>query len=245
MREISLMISQSPNTIFPVFTVLGAHERSAALHEQIQAVIDGAEDRGFDYVLLGYGLCGNALNDIRSRSLPIIAIRAHDCCTVFLGSRQRFKEVFGSELSSTWSSAGYLERGNDYIHRTDTGKLLGLDRGYDDFVKEYGEENAQYIWETLHPEEKNKALVFIDTEETAALGYRESCQKKAIEEGKSFSYIKGDTRLLKTLIDGHWTDDEFLRIDPGHRINALYDEHFIIESVPRTHSSRKTPDCLD
>ncbi|OHD80273.1 MAG: hypothetical protein A3J97_09610 [Spirochaetes bacterium RIFOXYC1_FULL_54_7] len=231
MREVSIMINQSPNTIFPVFTELGAHEQSAVLHAQIQSAIDGAEGKGFDHILLGYGLCGNALNDIRSRSLPMIAIRAHDCCTVFLGSRQRFKEIFGNELSSTWSSAGYLERGNDYIHRTDTGKLLGLDRGYDDFVKEYGEENARYIWETLHPEEKNKTLVFIDTEETASLGHRESCKKRAIEEGKSFSYIKGDTRLLKALVDGHWMDEEFLRIEPGHRINALYDEQFIIESV--------------
>lgn len=233
MREVSIMIGQSPNTIFPVFTELGAHEQSAALHAQIQAAIDGAEGKGFDCVLLGYGLCGNALNDIRSGSVPLIAIRAHDCCTVFLGSRQRFKEVFGSQLSTTWSSAGYLERGNDYIHRTDTGKLLGLDRGYDDFVKEYGEENAQYIWETLHPEEKNKTLVFIDTAETAALGHRESCEKRALEEGKSFSCIQGDSRLLKALVDGHWTDDEFLRIEPGHRINALYDERFIIESVPQ------------
>jgi hypothetical protein len=233
LREVSVMISQSPNTIFPVFTELGAHEQSASLHAQIQSAIDGAEGKGFDYVLLGYGLCGNALNNIHSRSLPIIAIRAHDCCTVFLGSRQRFKEVFGNELSSTWSSSGYLERGNDYIHRTDTGKLLGLDRGYDDFVKEYGEENAQYIWETLHPEEKNKALVFIDTEETASLGHRESCERRAIEEGKSFSYIQGDTRLLKALIDGQWTEDEFLRIEPGHKINALYDEQVIIESVPQ------------
>jgi len=233
LREVSLLVSRSPNTIFPVFTELGAHEQSSGLHEQIDAAIRGAEGKDFDCILLGYGLCGNALNGIRAYSLPLVAIRAHDCCTILLGSRQRFKETFGNELSSTWSSAGYLERGNDYIHRTDTGKLLGLDRGYDDFVKEYGEENAQYIWETLHPEEKNKALAFIDTEETAALGYRENCERKASQGGKAFSCIKGDTRLLKALIDGQWTDDEFLRVEPGHRINALYDEQFIIESVPQ------------
>ena len=233
LREVSALVSRSRNSIFPVFTELGAHEQSARLHHRIQSAIDEAEGKGYDFILLGYGLCGNALNNIHARSRPVIAIRAHDCCTVLLGSRQRFKEVFGSELSSSWSSAGYLERGNDYIHRTDTGKLLGLDRGYEDFVKEYGEENARYIWETLHPEEQSKALVFIDNTETAALGYREACERKAREDGRAFTCIKGDIRLLEALIEGDWNHDEFLRIEPGNKINAIYDEQIIIESVPQ------------
>lgn len=232
-REVTLLISQSSNIIFPVFTDLGAHEQSSALHDQIETAIRGAEGKGFDFILLGFGLCGNALHGIAALSVPVIAIRAHDCCTILLGSKQRFKEVFGGELSSTWSSAGYLERGNDYIHRTDTGRLLGLDRGYEDFVNEYGEENARYIWESLHPEDRNKNLFYIETIETQVLGYRERCERKATEEGKTFHCVQGDTRLLKALIDGQWPDSEFLRVEPGHRINALYDEQYVIESVPQ------------
>jgi hypothetical protein len=231
-REVSLFINRTEHVIFPVYTELGAHEQSRLLQERIQKAIDEAEGKEYDYILLGYGLCGNALNGIRARSVPLVAIRAHDCCTIFLGSKKRFDDLFGEELSSTWSSSGYLERGNDYIHRTDTGKLLGLDKGYDDYVAEYGEENAQFIWETLHPEEKDKPLLFIETEETRELGYCEKCRIMAQEEGKEFSCIEGDSRLLRQLIEGPWEEDDFLQVPPGHRIQALYDKVTIIDSVP-------------
>jgi len=231
LREACLFISNSPLVIYPEFTELGSHEQSAALREIIQKKIDDAEGKDFSYILLGYGLCGNALSGIRARSVPLVLPRAHYCCTIFLGSRERFTECFGENLSSPWSSTGYMERGTSYIHKTDTGKLLGLDKSYDDFVKEYGEENAQYLWETLHPEETASELTFITTPETEALGAGCLFEEKATHDGKTVRHLEGNMRILKGLIHGTWNDEEYLIVKPGQKVEGVYDRTLIVQAV--------------
>jgi hypothetical protein len=228
LREACYYIADSPLVIYPEFTDLGSHEQSGVLRAVIQAKIDEAEGKDFSRILLGYGLCGNALSGIEARSVPLVIPRAHDCCTILLGSRSRFCELFGENLSGQWSSLGYLERGSSYIHKTDTGKLLGLDKSYEDFVKEYGEENAQYLWDTLHPADKESELTFIETPETEALGAARSFEKIAAEDGKTVTRIRGDLSILKGLIHGMWNEDEYLLVKPGQRIEGVYDQRTIV-----------------
>jgi hypothetical protein len=115
-------------------------------------MIDKADSEDvYEAVLLGYGLCGNSTAGLKARRQPLVIPRAHDCCTLFLGSREKFAEHFGKRLSSQWSSHGYLERSVEYLGGTETGRNIGYDREYADLVEQYGEENAEYIWETLHP----------------------------------------------------------------------------------------------
>jgi hypothetical protein len=37
-----------------------------------------------------YGLCNLALTSLRARAVPVVVPRAHDCITLYLGSRQRY-----------------------------------------------------------------------------------------------------------------------------------------------------------
>jgi hypothetical protein len=142
----------SRNIIDIEFTRLQSHVEPAVLRKEIQGLIDKAEAEGvYEAILLGYGLCGNSTAGLRARGRPLVIPRAHDCCTLFLGSRENFAENFGGRLSAQWSSHGYLERSHDYSGGTDLNKGIGLDKDYAALVEQYGEENAEYIWETLHP----------------------------------------------------------------------------------------------
>ena len=144
--------AQSRNVIDMDFTKLQSHNEPDKLRSEIQGLIDKADAEGiYDAILLGYGLCGNSVAGLAARRQPLVIPRAHDCCTLFLGSRSKFEEHFGERLSSQWSSHGYLERSREYLGGTDIGKNLGYDRDYAALVEQYGEENAEYIWETLHP----------------------------------------------------------------------------------------------
>jgi len=97
------------NTIDPMFTPKGTHEKPDNLRELIQNGIEEADKAGcYDAVLLGYGLCGNATNGITAGSIPLVIPRAHDCCTLFLGSKGKFIEYFGENPSLEWSSSGYM-----------------------------------------------------------------------------------------------------------------------------------------
>ncbi len=224
-REACLAVAQTPHTVDPEFTPKGAHEKPDFLRKLIQKKIDATEEQGgYDAILLGYGLCGNSTVGIKAKSIPLVIPRAHDCCTLFLGSRERFVACFKDNLSEEWSSTGYMERGDSYLRETDTGKLLGMDKSYEEFVALYGEENAKYIWEALHPQSSSSELIFIDVPETSHLGYLEKLQGLAREEGKTVRVLEGDMRLIRELVQGDWNEKDFLIVPPGKTTKGVYDQ---------------------
>ena len=123
LREACLILSNSPHTIDPEFTPKGSHDNPAQLRKLLQDKINSIpSSAGYDAVLLGYGICGNATAGLTAGSVPLIIPRAHDCCTILLGSRERFVECFQKNLSAEWSSAGYMERGENYLREAAVGQ---------------------------------------------------------------------------------------------------------------------------
>ncbi|MGO8695791.1 MAG: DUF1638 domain-containing protein [Rectinemataceae bacterium] len=239
MREFCSVVSAAGAVVDPEFLELGLHENPAELRVRLQERIDDISaaparesgGRGYDAILLGYGLCGNGLAGVYARSLPLVLSRAHDCCTILLGSRSAFQESFGSNLSASWSSAGYIERGATYFRSSDAGLSSGRGLEYAQLVERYGEDNAVYIWETLHPEDREKEMRFIETPETAALGYADVMRRRAAEEGKGFVLLPGSTRLLRALVAGEWNESDFLVVPPGRRIEPVWDDGRVIDAV--------------
>lgn len=231
MRIACMEIANARHIIDPEFTKLGAHEDPNNLRKSIQNIIDSVEKQGgYDAILLCYGLCGNATVNLKARSIPLIIPRAHDCCTIFLGSRDKFIENFKDRLSSSWSSVCYMERSNDYLRETDTGKILGIDRDFQELVEQYGEENAQYIWDTLHPDIKQDELIYINTPELKDLGHLEEFKEIARKKDMKVNILEGDNRLIHQLISGNWNENDFLIVLPGGETKAVYDHEIIIEA---------------
>jgi hypothetical protein len=233
-RELCAAISEAACVIDPEFLELGLHERPESLRAALPERIDAASAPGkgapYDAVLLGYGLCGNGTAGIEARGLPLVLARAHDCCTILLGSRSEFIARFGERLSASWSSAGYVERGSTYFRTSELGASLGNGLAYEALVHDYGEENAAYVWETLHPEATETELRFIETAETAGLGYAGAMRERAAAEGKEFVLLRGSTRLLRALLSGSWDEAEFLVVPPGMKIWPLYDHDRVFEA---------------
>jgi hypothetical protein len=239
-REICLTAASSPHRIDLEFTDKGAHNESDKLRAIIQARIDAAQsgDRAYDAIALGFGLCGNSLLGVRAGRVPLVLPRAHDCCTVFLGSRSAFAAHFKDNPSLPFSSTGYMERGGTPIHEATTLDFVpGVTREYQDLVAQYGEENAKYIFETLtasadqsrHGGTDNR-VVFIDTPEFSHLGFAEKCRAQAQDAGKSFVVLPGDMRLIRKLVNGEWDPAEFLVVPPGQKIGGVYDWEEIVRA---------------
>ncbi len=235
-REICLCAARSPHVLDLCFTEKGDHEDPSRLRSIIEERIAESEKSGkaYDALLLGYGLCGNSLAGIRSGKFPLVIPRAHDCCTVFLGSKERFREHFRDNPSRPFTSSGYRERGASRLNTSGTGRFLGLDKSYEEYVGLYGEENARYIMETLAPareEGDGKELVFIDVPETSFTGHADLCRKEAEEAGKDFVLLEGDIRIIRNLVDGAWDPADFLVLEPGQAINPVYDWNEIVRAV--------------
>ncbi len=240
-RELCAAIAASPSIIDPEFLELGLHETPDSLRARLQERIDAADEASvratsspaggaYSAIVLGYGLCGNGLSGIQARSLPIVLARAHDCCTILLGSRAIFLEKFADSLSASWSSAGYIERGLSYFRASELGRTVGHGLEYEELLAQYGEENARYIYETLHPKPDEKELRFIEMSETAGLGYAEDMRAQASAEGKDFVLLHGSSRLLRALLAGAWDDREFLVVPPQGMIAAVYDHDLVMRA---------------
>ncbi len=222
--------AKSPHILDVEFTALKSHTKPDSLRKEIQAVIDeaSASDK-YDAILLGYGLCGNGTAGLKARSIPLVIPRAHDCCTIFLGSRSAFLEHFGETPSAQWSSICYYERLGGWYH---DGAMGGSAAEYKYFLEEltekYGEDNAKYIIEMMQTKNDVDFLTYIELPGFDDNTVKESFISHANESGKQTRFISGNTRLIDMLAGGDWSDEEFLRVPAGAEIKPVYDHDRII-----------------
>ena len=227
MREICYCIARSPHTIDLEFTKKDGHDQVDVLRQEIQGKIDAAAEGEYDAILLGYGLCGNGTVGLKARHTPLVIPRAHDCCTLFLGSKQRFEELFADNPSQPFSSPGYMERGDGTVRSSTLRQTLGLNRTFEDYAAQYGEENAKYIIDTLFPtfrlENHEERVVFIEIPETAQQGAAQRLWEQTVADGKDFLEVAGQIDLICDLLMGNWNADDYLQVPPGHTIEGVYD----------------------
>ena len=109
-RELAQVIPACPNALDVTFMRQDLHVSPALLREALQKEIDLIESgddphtdkrchEKAEAILLGYGLCSNALVGIKSSRLPLVIPRAHDCITHFMGSKERYAEYADKYLS--------------------------------------------------------------------------------------------------------------------------------------------------
>ena len=229
LREVCHLLTESPHTFDLEFTEKDSHNHSDTLKDEIQAKIDLCQGKSLDAILLGYGICGNSTVGLRARDIPLVIPRAHDCCTLFLGSRQKFKEHFKDNPSQPFSAAGYMERGENLYHDGLYNANTEEDSKYLEYVEKFGEENAKYIMETMYEGAvKPKNLVYIDIPETSHLGYADVCRRNAEDRKIEFTLIKGSLALLRKFVFGQWNSDDFLVVEPGEKLVGVYDWDTII-----------------
>jgi hypothetical protein len=211
------------------FTKLRSHVSPDMLRQEIQGIIDRTTE-GYDAILLGYGLCGNSTAGLKARSVPLVIPRAHDCCTLFLGSREAFMEHFGNTPSAMWSSACYYECLGGWYYGGAAGMTDDDDGSYyKELAEKYGQENADYIIEMMKVKNDLDFLTYIQLEGYDRPDIIESFRMHAAKEGKKARFIKGSTRLIDALASGEWDDREFLVVPPGAEIEPVYDNEIIIK----------------
>ena len=224
-NEIEYLKSSHTLDIPVEYLEIASHNDSDNLRRLIQSKIDGIDEK-YTRILLFYGLCGNGTSGISSGNRTLVIPKAHDCCTILLGSRERFLENFGDNLSAEWTSNTYYEK-KGWGSMSDNRGLeqLGLNMTREEYIEHYGEEDGSYLWETLRPKTSDE-VVFISLPETRNPRVEEAVRKEADVHGKSFRLLEGSLNLLRKLIMEEW-DDDILVVPPGNTIQPSYDEEVI------------------
>ena len=98
---------------------------------------------------------------------------------------------------------------------------LGLDKTYEEYVEMYGQDNAKFIMESMGGwQEKYERITYIRMGLPADKEYEDLAQQEAQKRNWSFDAFEGDVNLLRRLISGDWSVEDFLVVAPGQTIIA-------------------------
>jgi hypothetical protein len=228
-RPLYLCAAHSPHIVDIHLFRRGLHNDPADLYARLQTEIDAADSKRYDAVVMAYGLCGKATAGLTARDVPLVVPRAHDCITLFLGSRERYQEQFESFPGTYWYALDYVERddGSGGSLALGSGSETDINAVYEEYVRKYGQDNADYLMEVMGAWQQHyqrAALIDMGVGDIAAVQAR--AQADASRRGWTFDRVPGDVILIHRLLAGDW-DDAFLVVQPGEQVQMSYDEDVI------------------
>lgn len=209
------------------FQPFGLHDDPDKLRLELQSQIDSVSPGSFDYILIGYALCSRGTVGITARDIPLVFFRAHDCITVFLGSRRRYMEEFIKEPGTYYYSPGWIERGKDVDQLASARERIRRLK-YRQYVEKYGEDNARYLIEMESSWVNNYSrAAFINMGIGDIERYRTSVGKIAEGNGWQFEELEGSWRLIGNFLSGEWDEDDFLIVRRGQKVVDVYNEEIM------------------
>lgn len=230
-REMCAAVASSPNQVDLEFLPKGLHDLpTEQMLSRIQAILDDVDETIYDAVIFGYGLCNNGLHGLQARKLPIVVPRAHDCITLFFGSREKYLDYFNEAPGTYFKTSGWIERGEvtGELSQLSISHQLGMDASYQEMVEKYGKDNADFLRETLYNHVNNYTrMTYIEMGIEPDDRFERRAERDAEEKGWAFHKVRGDMGLITRLVNGAWDDESFLFIPPGHRLGATYDDGII------------------
>lgn len=232
-REVYLCAARSPHLVDLELAEKGLHNTPDTLRVELQERVDATRAGRYDAILLGYGLCGNALLGLTARDIPVVVPRAHDCITLYLGSRAKYNAKFAENSGTYYYTADYIERTSSdkdsLAVSLGTAITVDIEAVYATYVEKYGKDNADYLMEVMGEWSAHYSrAIYIDHEDTRFLG----CEQLAIDEAKrrgwKYENVPGSLLLFRQLMSGDWPAEDFLVLEPGRKIQPSYDDGVIM-----------------
>jgi hypothetical protein len=191
---------------------------------ELQKVIDQVDARRYDAILLAYGLCNNGICGLHA-AIPLVAPRAHDCITLFMGSKERYRQYFDTHPGTMFVSAGTL-------NPKANGELISgvelREKMRQEFLAKYDEEDVEYLMETWgNPLKNYHRITFINDGVGDIDKNRDIARRLASDADWDFEEFQGGPDLFRRLLSGDWDEDSFLVIAPGSTIKPSFTETII------------------
>jgi hypothetical protein len=188
----------------------GLHVFPEKLRATLQTEID-AVNGNIHTILLGYGLCSQAVIGITARNATLVVPCVDDCIAIFLGSREAYSMQNKTEPGTYYLTKGWIEVGDTPFTE------------YDQMVERYGQARADRVQKIMLRNYTRLAL--INTGQYELERYRDYACQTAVRFGLRFEEIEGSNALVKKMIEGKW-DDDFVVVKPGETIRY---HHFFPE----------------
>ncbi len=192
-----------------LFLEYGLHSLPKHLKQVVQEEIDRIESPSL--VVLGYGLCGNGLDEIRAGKHTLVIPKADDCIAIFMGSRQRYMTQFKKNPGTYYLTKGWFEVGSDPLNE------------YEKLIEKYGAETADWLMEQQY--QHYKCLLFIAHRQEDLDAYRPRALEVAAycdRFGMVYEEYLGSEDFLDQIVEALDTQENwpsnFVVVPPGGRL---------------------------
>ena len=236
-REACYLAATVAHRVDVEFLHKGLHDlETPDMLAKIQETVDAttAAD-GYEAILLGYARCNDGVVGLTAREIPLVLPRAHDCITLFFGSRRAYQEYFERHPGTYYLTSGWCERnldGPDQLTRPaydKTGVMahLGLTDSHEELVAKFGKDNADFVIESMGGWMSSyDRMLYLKMGVCDETPFIERTRREADSRDWKLEVVDGDLSLLAKLFRGQW-DDDFIVIPPGSSIAARNDEWIV------------------
>lgn len=218
-REIALYAEGANHIAETCFLEMGLHDQPSRLRTTLQSRLETLEARSdIEAVVLAYGLCGRGLVGLRPARHPLIIPRAHDCITLFLGSKEAY-----AEHQRRCPGCYYYTPGWNRNRRVPGPEKLAALRL--EMASRFEPADVDFLVQTEREQwaaHNTATYVDLGTEDAVAeAAYARHC---AVWLGWKFEHIHGDPALLRDLLWGNWDPARFQIIPPGCQVGHSPDD---------------------
>jgi len=178
------------------------HLSPERLKEGLRAAV-AERDKPGATIVLGYGLCSNAVLGLKTEHATLVVPRVDDCIAMMLGSNEAFAAESAKARGSYYVAKAYLDECDTIMSE------------HEKLIEKRGPERAEKMMRLLL--EHYTRVVLINTGRYDVEPYRERMEAFAETFDLIVEEVPGTTRILDALVEGGWGDD-FVVAPPGHEL---------------------------
>jgi len=140
-EEVRLHGANAPHVVETRFLEVGLHDHPDSLRKALQLEIDALDSLDVEAVVLAYALCGRGTAGLRAGRHRLVIPRAHDCMTVFMGSKEKFACQQAAGPDSYYYTPGWMK-----ANRTPGPERLESLRA--EFSKKFDPDDVEFLLES-------------------------------------------------------------------------------------------------
>ncbi len=180
------------------------HRDPDKLKKVLQEVIDKVTPED-GKIILGFGLCSNSIVGVKAPSQGLYVPCVHDCIALYLGSRDKYKQLFNKFPGTYYLTKSWIGNEKD---------PLGLMKN--EYTERVGRKMAE---EAMQQEIKNyKYISFINTPGKDENKCLQRAKDNAEYFNKEFVEHKSNNEYFKKILFGPHEEPDFIYFKPNEKI---------------------------
>jgi len=215
------------NNLDLIFMEQHLHNTPELMRQKLQEKVSSLNGC-YDKIILGYGLCSNGVTEIVSGKHEIIIPKVDDCISLFLGSKEKYLEMFKKDPATYYFCKSWIEYAGDpyrgYLLWTGKedqipGQWIRAKEVYGS--RRYNEGTARLLVGEMMKNYKRIVLINNNDIETIHRQYLEKMiifLNEVLERELVFEEIPGSSKFLEKIVLLDIDEKNFLSFKPGQKI---------------------------